>query len=363
MSWMAVMPPKVLRTPLHSRIDGASAEGGTRLPGSAMTSAEDALACTCRSVGPASGVTTVPSTEPAPAMKTERRMSGRSSRSRVRPLKRTSPFSRKTARSASSRATLTDCSTTTIVVPPACSSLTTSSSWATTVGARPSESSSIMSTLGLTMSAMASESICCSPPERLPACWWARWRRIGNRSMTRALASATARWSLRIIQVPRRTFSSTERVGKTPRPPGMSERPRRATVSAGSPVIAPAVQPDRAAADLDQAAGALQQGRLAGAVRAEQRDDLALVHLEVDAEEDLHRAVGDLDLLAREHHRGVGDQPVRAARGARAPGPAPCPRRGCRARAPATGRLFIIFFFSTCRSRRRNRPRPLRSPR
>ena len=117
MSSMAVMPPKVLRTPLHSRIAGASAEGGTRLPGSATTSAEEALAWTWRSDGPASGVTTVPSTEPAPAMKTERRMSGRSSRSPVRPLKRTSPFSRKTARSASSSATLTDCSTTTIVVP------------------------------------------------------------------------------------------------------------------------------------------------------------------------------------------------------------------------------------------------------
>ena len=235
---MAVMPPNVLRTPLHSRIDGASAEGGIRLPGSAMTSAEEALACTCRSVGPASGVTTVPSTEPAPAMKTERRMSGRSSRSLVRPLKRTSPFSKKTARSASSSATLTDCSTTTIVVPVACSSLTTWSSCATTVGASPSESSSIMSTLGFTMSAMASDSICCSPPERLPACWWPRWRRIGNRSITRALASATAAWSLRIIQVPSRRFSSTERVGKTPRPPGMSDRPCRATASACSPVIA-----------------------------------------------------------------------------------------------------------------------------
>ena len=33
---------------------------------------------------------------------------------------------------------------------------------------------------------------------------------------------------------------------------------------------------------------ALEQGRLPGAVGAEQRDDLALVDLEVDAEEHLH---------------------------------------------------------------------------
>ena len=50
-------------------------------------------------------------------MKTERRMSGRSSSSAVGPSKRTWPFSMNTARSASSRATFTDCSTTTIVVP------------------------------------------------------------------------------------------------------------------------------------------------------------------------------------------------------------------------------------------------------
>ena len=40
---------------------------------------------------------------------------------------------------------------------------------------------------------------------------------------------------------------------------------------------------------------------LAGTVGAEQRHDLALVHVEIDPEEDLHRAVGDLDLLARQH--------------------------------------------------------------
>ncbi len=78
---MAAIPPKLLRTPLHSKMAGASSEGGMRRRGSAISSAEPALASAGWSLGPASGVTTVPSTEPAPAMNTERRMSGRSSRS------------------------------------------------------------------------------------------------------------------------------------------------------------------------------------------------------------------------------------------------------------------------------------------
>ena len=107
-------------------------------------------------------------------MNTERRMSGRSSSSAVGPAKRTSPFSMNTARSARLRATLTDCSTITIVVPRRWISRTTSSSWPTMVGARPSDSSSIMSSSGRVMSAPPRASICCSPPERLPAIWPAR---------------------------------------------------------------------------------------------------------------------------------------------------------------------------------------------
>ena len=42
---------------------------------------------------------------------------------------------------------------------------------ATTVGARPSDSSSMSSTRGRPRNAWASASICCSPPDRLPAAW------------------------------------------------------------------------------------------------------------------------------------------------------------------------------------------------
>ena len=59
--------------------------------------------------------------------------------------------------------------------------------------------------------------------------------------------------------------------------------------------VAP-VEDDRAAVGLDQPGDGLEQRRLAGAVGAEQGDDLALADLEVDAEQHLHVAVGDVEL-------------------------------------------------------------------
>ena len=48
------------------------------------------------------------------------------------------------------------------------------------------------------------------------------------------------------------------------------------------------------------AADGAQQRRLAGAVGAEQRDDLALLDVEVDAEQHLHAVVLDVDVAADE---------------------------------------------------------------
>ena len=263
-------------------------------------------------------------------------MSGRSSRSLVRPLKRTSPFSRKTARSASSSATLTDCSTTTIVVPEACSSLTTCEQLGHH-GRRQAERELV-------------------DHEHLRR----HHERHGQREHLLLAAREVARLLVRPLAQNREQVDHpllglghgavvladhpgaepevlVHREGREDAAPARHEREAlpgdRLRLLAGD---RRAVEPDRAAADLDQPAGALEQRRLAGAVGAEQRHDLALVHLEVDAEEDLHRAVGDLDLLARQHDRRVGDEPVgrRAADLRRTAAPAPCPRRGSRARAP-----------------------------
>ena len=60
-------------------------------------------------------------------------------------------------------------------------------------GARPSESSSAISSVGEVMRARASESICCSPPERLPATCRRRAARLGKNSNARSMASRRAR--------------------------------------------------------------------------------------------------------------------------------------------------------------------------
>ncbi len=116
----------------------------------------------------------------APSRNTDRSTSGRSSNSAVGPWNRISPFSMKYASSASVSARFTDCSTRMMVMPCSRIAFTMSSSWAMTVGARPSESSSIISSRGRPMNAMPSVSICCWPPDRFPAGSWSRSRNTGK---------------------------------------------------------------------------------------------------------------------------------------------------------------------------------------
>ena len=51
----------------------------------------------------------------------------------------------------------------------------------TKMGAKPMEGSSSINSLGWLMRARPMASICCSPPERVPAIWWRRSLRRGNR--------------------------------------------------------------------------------------------------------------------------------------------------------------------------------------
>ena len=166
----ARIPPKRLTRPSTSRTTGAVA---TWLRSRVATAA-----------------TFSPLATEAPWRNTERTMSSRSRSSAVGPSKRTSPFSMKYARWATVRATLIDCSTRMIAVPDAWMRRTTPSSCSTIVGARPSDSSSIMSSVGFAMNAMPRASICCSPPDRLPAIWSLRSRRRGKIWRTSSLAWA-----------------------------------------------------------------------------------------------------------------------------------------------------------------------------
>ena len=83
-------------------------------------------------------------------------------------------------------------------------------------GASPRESSSIIRICGRLMKAMASVSICCWPPERLPATSSIRSASSGKDSIERAVAAAAAAWSPRSSHAAMRRFSRTVSDGKTP---------------------------------------------------------------------------------------------------------------------------------------------------
>src|SRR5262249_28492695 len=70
-----------------------------------------------------------------------------------------------------------------------------------------------------------------------------------------------------------------------------------------------AEEADRPAARVIEAVDRAQRGRLPGAVRPDQRDDLAVVHLDRDALERLDRPVVGLDPVECEH-RCRGPHPV-----------------------------------------------------
>ena len=93
-------------------------------------------------------------------------------------------------RSAIDSAMFAFCSTTKIVVPSSRIGLMISKTWSTSTGARPIEGSSISSTFGFAMSARPIATICCSPPESVPAFCFRRSRTRGNVSSTRSRSSS-----------------------------------------------------------------------------------------------------------------------------------------------------------------------------
>ena len=203
-----------------SRSDFVGLAGVRRRREEAVSTALVCAPRTAPSLSPAPLPLPCPLAEAAPWRNTARSTSGRSSSSEVRPLKRISPFSMNRARLARRRARLTDCSTRITVVPLSWMASTMPSSRSTTVGARPRDSSSMSSSRGRAMKACPRLSICCSPPDRLPAGVSHRSRRMGKYSRTRSVASRRRGRSLRYIHPAARMFSPTVRVGNTPRPPG-----------------------------------------------------------------------------------------------------------------------------------------------
>ena len=259
---------------------------------------------------------------------------GRGRRARAAPApspsKRTWPFSRNTARSAIASATLSDCSTMTIVMPSAFSRSTTwSSSW-TTIGDRPSESSSMSSTSGSWSSTHGEgQHLLLAARQRAARPGPGGSARSANRSSTLAMRRS---WSSLVAAVDERRHLEV-----------LADRHlREHALAAGqqadahaSPLLGRdvgdglAVEAHDAAGRRAEAGDDPQDGRLAGAVGAEQGQHLALAHLEADVEEHLHLAVGEVD---------VGDLEGRDRRRGRPSGAGAPPSPPGARRRPATGR-------------------------
>ena len=106
---------------------------------------------------------------------------------------------------------------------------------------------------------------------------------------------------------PSSTLSSTVRKGKRRRRSSTCARPSPAVRCAGRPSMRLPLERDAARARREQPGDGVHQRRLARAVRAEDGDDLAFVHLHRRLPQDLEVAVGDVETLDLQHraHRSV----------------------------------------------------------
>ena len=179
--------------------------------------------------------------------------------------------------SAISSATSAFCSTSSTVVPCSLTSLMVSKTDSTSTGARPIDGSSSSSSRGAAISARPIASICCSPPDSVPAFCVRRSFSRGNRSKTRsmsvaivALVVAQERAELEVLRAP-------SCAGRCAGPPGSGRCPARTTSCAFEPVISLALEVHLAASRLEQPGDRAHRGRLAGTVGADQGDDLARV--------------------------------------------------------------------------------------
>ena len=128
------------------------------------------------------------------------------------------------------------CSASSTVTPVSLTRCTALNTCSTTSGARPRLGSSSSSSCGRAMSARAMATICCCPPDRLPAGAWRFSTRAGKRSYARSSSRAVPAGSRRCTNAPRRRFFSTLSSGNSRRPSGHCATPL-ATLSSGRPVV------------------------------------------------------------------------------------------------------------------------------
>ena len=142
----------------------------------------------------------------------------------------------------------------------------------TRIGARPIDGSSRRRRRGLSMSARPVASICCSPPERVPPFWFTFLQaREEGEDLFAVLGRAVAPG-----RRPCRGSHGRSSGGKQSRPSATVRADVRRS-RGGDPGDLFVLEADRLLGPRSQAGDGAQRGRLAGAVGADESDDLALL--------------------------------------------------------------------------------------
>ncbi len=179
-------------------------------------------------------------------------------------------------------------------------------SCSTTIGREPERELVDEEQLGRVMVAMASASICCWPPERLAARSSRREASVGKAVSASSIMSASCSPRRRPCQAATRRLSSTRRLGKIPSPPGTWATPSRAISSGGRWVMS---RPSKTMAPWSASTTppmAAQQGGLAGAVRADEGDDLPFGDLDGHVGQHDDAVVADGELADGEEGQPAG---------------------------------------------------------
>ena len=188
----------------------------------------------------------------------------------------------------------------TTVMPSACRPLISANNSAAAVGERPAEGSSSSISRGAAISAIATASTWRWPPESVRASWARRSASSGKRANTRLHARFGGAAVHIAAHLEVRLDAERGKHVRLLRHEGDALAGDLARPEAGD---RPALEADRALARLQKSRDRLEQGRLAGAVRADQHDHLALRDRDADALQHLvMRAVAGDDVGDGEHH-------------------------------------------------------------
>ena len=153
--------------------------------------------------------------------------------------------------------------------------------------------------------ARAIASICCSPPDMVIASWSSRSARRGKIVAISAMRLLSSCFDLRGDEPEPQVLAHRQslhdaaflrHIGQSAREAGMRRRLQYLL----------ALEHDRAFAAIEQPHHRFQRRGLAGAVAADQADDLALAHLQADVLQDMARSVPGIelaDLKDRLRHR------------------------------------------------------------